>query len=108
MRMSAVAVVALTACAGVRLGAEPPDGRALFTTKCALCHGKTGAPPPGFAKKGVRNLSDPEWQKSRSDDEIRKAIRQGRPGTLMASFKEAFSAEEIDALVRHIRRLAPQ
>lgn len=85
--------------------AEPADGKSIFVSKCALCHGKNGTPQPAFAKKGVRNLGDPEWQKSRTDEQIRKSILNGRPGTMMASFEGAFTPEELAALVKFVRSL---
>src|SRR5262245_19447647 len=83
--------------------AEAPDGKQLFRGRCAACHGASGTPADAFAKKGVRDLGDPEWQKSHRDADLRKAIREGKPGTMMASFGESLSAEELDALVRYIR-----
>jgi mono/diheme cytochrome c family protein len=99
-------VVALFVLGASVLGAQELDGRKIFNLKCAMCHGKNGTPPTYYAKK-VKTLGDAAWQKSRSDEQIRKAIEDGVKGTMMASFKEAFTPEELDALVKHVRTLDP-
>jgi mono/diheme cytochrome c family protein len=88
--------------------AATEDGAALYKSKCSLCHGKDGEPKPSFAKKGVQNHKDPEWQKSMTDEAIRKAIVEGSKGTLMRSYEKELSAEQIEALIAHIRSLAPK
>jgi mono/diheme cytochrome c family protein len=85
---------------------SPAEARALFETKCAPCHGKTGQPAPMFAKLGVRAFVDAEWQRSRTDAELRASIEAGKPGTAMRAFRGELKTEELDALVRYIRALA--
>ena len=53
----------------------------------------------------MRSFKDQEWQKATPDAQIEKSIREGKKGTLMASFEKQFSPEEIKALVAHIRKL---
>jgi hypothetical protein len=55
-----------------------------------------------FAKMGVRSFKDPEWQKATPDPQIEKSIREGKKGTLMASFEKQLTADEIKALVAHV------
>jgi len=107
--MRALAALAVIGLSGVAAPSRAGDfdPRQTFATKCAMCHGKTGAPAAIYAQKGVRALNDAEWQKSRSDAELHKTIAEGKKGTLMAGFKQAFSEDEIDALVKYIRSLAP-
>src|SRR5262245_10114200 len=80
--------------------APPPT----FLKLCAPCHGKTGTPPEQYAKVGVRKLSDPEWQKSKTDAQIQEVIEKGSKGTLMRAFKELKPAE-VEALVKFVRTL---
>jgi mono/diheme cytochrome c family protein len=101
-----VVVAAVIAAGAAGASAQDLDGQPIFNQRCAMCHGKTGTPPPFYAKK-VKPIGDAEWQKARSDEQIRKAIEDGVKGTLMASFKEAYAPEELDALVKHIRSLKP-
>lgn len=83
---------------------KPPEVQPIFTSKCSPCHGKAGTPPEPYAKLGVRKLSDPEWQKSKSDAELHDVIAKGSKGTAMRAFKELKPAE-IDALVKFVRTL---
>jgi len=87
--------------------AKPRDSRTLYNLKCALCHGKDGAPSPVFVKKGVLSLRDAEWQAARSDAQIRKTIMDGSAETLMRGFKDEMSAVEIDAIVAFVRKFRP-
>ncbi len=87
--------------------AAPRVARAVYNAKCALCHGRDGRTSAALARAKVRNFTDPDWQKERTDEQIAASIADGREGTLMRSFKAELSAEEIAALVKLIRALAP-
>jgi mono/diheme cytochrome c family protein len=101
-----LAVVLLTALAiAAPSSAANPDAAKTFAKTCALCHGPEGQPAESFAKLGVRSFKDKEWQKAATDAQIDKSIREGKKGTLMASFEKQLSADEIKALVAHIRKL---
>jgi mono/diheme cytochrome c family protein len=104
--VSAVACVAfvLLAPAGPA-GAAEPDAKAVYLDKCLACHGETGAPTPPFAKRGVKDLSSPEWQASEKDEEIRDAIAKGAKDTLMRAFEKELDDATIDALVGYVRTL---
>ena len=101
--LAALPFVALALAAPA--GAEGPDAAKIFAKTCALCHGPEGQPAESFAKLGVRTFKDEEWQKATSDAQLEKSIREGKKGTLMASFEKQLSAVEIKALVAHIRKL---
>jgi len=85
--------------------AAEPDAAKIFAKTCALCHGPEGQPNESFAKLGVRSFKDKDWQKATPDAQLEKSIREGRKGTLMASFEKQFSPEEIKALVAYVRKL---
>jgi mono/diheme cytochrome c family protein len=91
------------------LGAPPPapaaDAATVFKKKCAACHGKEGQPNKVFAKQGVRSFKDAEWQKATDDAAVEKSIREGKKGTMMASFEKQLTDEEVTALVAYIREL---
>lgn len=99
--LALLAAAALASPLGAGEAAAPPA----WTKTCSLCHGPRGRPSAGLAKKGVRDLSDPDWQRRTSDEAIAETIRKGRPGTLMAAYEGRLSAEQIAALVRFIRTL---
>lgn len=100
----ALVAVALSVAPAQADEAEPPPA---WKKTCSLCHGRSGRPNESLAKKGVRDLTDPEWQARTSDAAIAETIRKGRPGTLMGAYENRLSAEEIEALVRFIRTLEP-
>jgi cytochrome c oxidase cbb3-type subunit 3 len=87
---------------GLRASTPPPDGAALFSAKCAKCHGADGRGTPKYLKKGQNDFTDVKWQKSRTDGQLTKAIADGK-GDFMPSWKEKLSAEEIKALVGQVR-----
>jgi mono/diheme cytochrome c family protein len=96
---------ALVALAAVAQPARAADYATVFTRSCAPCHGKDGEPSPLFAKQGVRNFKDAAWQKTMTDAQIEQTIREGKKGTMMASFDKGLSAAEIKGLVGYIRKL---
>jgi mono/diheme cytochrome c family protein len=58
------------------------EARALFKTKCVVCHGDHGAGDgPGAAAlvPKPRAFADAEWQASATDEHIRKIILEGGP-----------------------------
>ncbi len=109
MKLRPGVVVALSVLVLVHTLAARPvaaaDSAKAFLTSCAPCHGKEGRPSAVFAKQGVRDFTDAVWQKSMSDEQIEKAIREGKKGTMMAPFAKQFSTEELKGLVAYIRKL---
>jgi mono/diheme cytochrome c family protein len=101
--LAAALPIALT-LAVPALAAEADTAKA-FSKTCALCHGPQGQPNESFAKLGVRSFKDKEWQKATSDAQIERSIREGKKGTLMASFEKQFSPDEIKGLVAYVRKL---
>ncbi len=108
-RLALVAAPVVTAFAALALLAPSPaaaaDAATVFKKKCAPCHGQEGEPNKVFAKQGVRSFKDAEWQKATDDATIEKSIREGKKGTMMASFDKQLTDEEVTALVAYIRDL---
>lgn len=74
-------------------------GKALFQGKafCATCHGRDGkglADIEGLRGKLPRNFTDKVWQTARSDGELFWILKNGSPGTDMASFVPLVLTEE--------------
>jgi mono/diheme cytochrome c family protein len=103
--MAAPLVTALVVAFVVPPAAGAADVDTVFKKKCAPCHGKEGEPNKVFAKQGVRSFKDADWQKATDDAAIAKSIREGKKGTMMASFEKQLSDEEVSALVAYIREL---
>ena len=102
--------ILLVALAALALAAPPEaniDGRALYNTKCANCHGRTGRARPDLAKKNTPSFNDPAWQKEATDEEIKDVIAKGVGETEMKAFAPELSPAEIAAVAKYVRTLAP-
>ncbi len=74
-------------------------GKALFHGKafCLTCHGRDGrglADVEGLRGKLPRNFTDKVWQATRMDGELIWILKNGSPGTDMASFVPLVLTEE--------------
>jgi mono/diheme cytochrome c family protein len=74
-------------------------GKAIFHGKafCVTCHGKDGkgfGDIPGLVGKLPRNFTDKVWQAARTDGELIWILKNGSPGTDMASFIPLVLTEE--------------
>ncbi|HJL16797.1 MAG TPA: cytochrome c [Sandaracinaceae bacterium LLY-WYZ-13_1] len=78
---------------------------ALFRARCASCHGADGAGggPQAPAGADMPDLTSAEYQESRSDDEIARAITMGRG--MMPAFGSQINQRGVAALVGHVRAL---
>ena len=76
---------------------------ATYRTKCALCHGQDGSGSDLGKSMNVPDLRSETVQKL-PDTELAQVISNGKGG--MPSFKTSLTADQIHALVTHIRTLA--
>ena len=91
--------------------ADPHD---VFTSRCATCHGATGhgdGPASGALNPKPRNYTDLAWQKSVTDEQIKKTILYGgaavgKSPVMPASPDLESKPELLDALVKLIRGYA--
>jgi mono/diheme cytochrome c family protein len=88
------------------------EGKKLFETRCFVCHGRDGKgdgpSATGLAEK-PQDLTDPNWQKSNSDDLIGVVIKQGgvaigKTGAMPPN--PDLTQEQIQSLVAFVRSLA--
>ena len=83
------------------------DVAEIWKSKCAMCHGEDGKAETKQGKKlKIHDMSAAEFQTKHTDDQLKKAITEGVPKTKMKAFKDKYSAEEIDGLVKQVRSLA--
>lgn len=92
----------------IHASGNPEAGKTIFMESCQHCHGPLGRgngemaeyldPPP-------KDLTS-ESTRSMSDNEIRKVIIEGRKGTAMAGFEDAFEDIQLIDLVAFIRSLS--
>jgi cytochrome c6 len=106
--MAAAAILALVLISAVPApqatagGAAAGDAEAVYAKQCARCHGDDGRGETTMGKKfELKDLADPEVQ-ALSDAEIRKIIADG--AGKMPGFSKKLSAEEIDSLVKYVRK----
>lgn len=65
---------------------------------CVFCHGEEG----DGAAPGTPDWTDPEWQDSRSDEQLLESIANGK-GEKMPKFGATLSAEEMRAALKLVR-----
>jgi mono/diheme cytochrome c family protein len=103
---------ATTAPAPAPLPYEARRGKASFTHYCQTCHGETGA-GDGFNAFNLdprpRDLSDPGFQKKKSDADLADAITRGGAGvglsSLMPPWGHTLTARQIGEVVLYVRTL---
>jgi mono/diheme cytochrome c family protein len=92
--------------------ADTPES--VFKTRCVMCHGESGK-GDGAAAAALnpkpRDYTDAEWQKSVTDDQIKKAITGGgaavgKSAIMPAQPDLAAKPEVLDGLVKIIRSFA--
>jgi mono/diheme cytochrome c family protein len=77
------------------------DGAALYKAKCGACHGADGSKTE-FAKTPMKALSSADVQKQ-SDQQLIDVTSKGKGK--MPAYSAKLSADEIKAIVAHIRTL---
>jgi mono/diheme cytochrome c family protein len=82
---------------------DSADAGATFRTKCVMCHGPDGAGSQVGKSMNVPDFRSEPVQKL-SDAELAQIVSDGKGG--MPSFKSSLTADQIHALVTHIRTLA--
>jgi cbb3-type cytochrome c oxidase subunit III len=84
--------------------AQVERGRAVYTERCARCHGSDGQ---GHTRMGETveppDLSDPAWQRGRSNARMIASVTNGRGQ--MPAFKKKLSRQEIADSVAYVRTL---
>ena len=100
--LTVAALAATNISPAVYAVAPVADGAALFSARCAKCHGADGKGVAKYKKKGQKDFTDKQWQKSKSDAQITGAINNGK-GEVMPAWKSKLSADDIKALVSQIR-----
>lgn len=82
----------------------PKDGAALYAALCTLCHGVDAT---GYKADNAPSLVNPTFLESATDEQLRRSIAEGRPGTSMAAYAKErggpLSTEEILKIVGWLR-----
>lgn len=96
--------------------AEPLTADSVFHTRCATCHGESGhgdGPASVALNPKPRNYTDPEWQKSVTDEQLKKTIvgggaAVGKSPLMVPNPDLAGKDDVLDGLVKIIRAFAPK
>ena len=96
----AVLAVALVSVAVIPAAAAD-DGKELYDSKCAMCHGKDGVAKP--AGKGSRNLNDAAFQAAMSVDAIGAITANGK--AKMPAYRSKLTPEQIQAISAYVKTL---
>ena len=95
--------IALIAAFGFSVPAlAEEDGKKLYDSKCAMCHGTDGV-----AKKmgaGSKNFNDPAWAKAETSDGVVKIIHEGKGK--MKGLGDKVSADQAKAIAEYVLTLA--
>jgi mono/diheme cytochrome c family protein len=100
----AAAVIVALGAAGCGRGADgPADGRQVFQSLCATCHGADGRPPASMvAQLGVRDLTASEFRSRVTPGLVEQQVRHGSKSKLMPAFQGAFSDAQIAAVAEFV------
>lgn len=102
----ALALLLLSVTAPAAAEVPAAQTQATWKKQCASCHGQAGAADTKMGRKHeIDDMTDAGWQDRHDDGKLRDAIAHGKKGTKMKAYDKKLSAEEIDALVAHIRTL---
>jgi cytochrome c553 len=93
-------------------GREPSQAQQMFSMLCATCHGMDGTgngPAAATLTPKPRNYTDPVWQASVTDQQLKDTILKGGAGvgkspTMPGQPQLADHPEVLDELVQIIRR----
>jgi mono/diheme cytochrome c family protein len=109
--MGAALALVGTLALGARAEVDKKTER-LWKAKCASCHGADGKAQTDQGKKLlVADYTAAEWQKAKTDEDIKKGIAEGvsrvHQGIKqeMDGYKGQLTPEQIDSLVAYIRSL---
>ncbi|MFN7919988.1 MAG: PQQ-dependent dehydrogenase, methanol/ethanol family [Bryobacteraceae bacterium] len=80
--------------------AQNDPGQQLYTAHCVVCHGATAEGGSG------PDLTSVAWHASVTDDQIDRAIRDGKRGTAMPAFGDKLDATASLSVVKHLRKLS--
>lgn len=77
-------------------------GKAVYTKHCIACHGERGEGVPQPEAKQPRNFASPQARVDLYRSKMIDAVKNGKSGTLMISYRNILKKSEIDAVVDYI------
>ena len=109
---------ALGSTASAELWSQDAErGRVVYERWCAGCHGETGAgdgeaaafmlPRPRDFTRAVYQIRTTANGELPTDDDLRRVIDEGMPGTAMPGWRSRLSAGERDAVIAYLKTMSP-
>ena len=83
------------------------QGQVLFQQNCAFCHAADGTGRNwigSFIEPHPRNFTEPLAMQGMTREQLRKAIKEGVPGTAMPAWKSVLQEDQIEAVIAYIVR----
>jgi mono/diheme cytochrome c family protein len=96
-----VVIVVVGRLGAVAQAADAVDGKALFESKCAMCHGKDGVALS--MAKGAANFNDSKFQEANTAKAIEATIASGTGKH--RGLKDKLNPEQISAIAAHVKTL---
>ncbi|MCB9764644.1 MAG: cytochrome c [Alphaproteobacteria bacterium] len=103
-------VVTLALLLASPLAFAQDQGKALYTANCMACHGAKGdgnGPAAIALDPKPRSFSDAAFWEGKTNEDIKKVIKTGKPGTAMAPFPQLSDAD-VAALTTYLRTFEPK
>ncbi len=98
-----IAIVLLLVFSLASIASAENPGKAIFTTKCALCHGADGTGKTSIGKTlNIPDFHSPDIKKL-SDDDLEKIVANGK--NKMPPFKGKLTEAQIDQVISYVREL---
>ncbi len=82
------------------------DYKRIFKNECSKCHERDGKGTKRGKNLGVPDFTDAEWQASVTDKQLINSVTNGKKK--MPKQEGKLSPEEIKAMVKYVRMLAPR
>lgn len=89
--------------------AQQSSGKAIYDRDCAFCHGEDGyadTPVGRLLEPRPRRFADPVEMARLNDEQVYRAIKDGKSGTAMASWGKVLNEVQIGDVMDYIHQLA--
>jgi len=108
--LAILSTLTLLAAPQAGVAGEPGKGKVTYEARCAFCHGMNGK-GDGIAGSSLQpppsNFTSPDYWAHTTNDTLRNAIENGKPGTAMVGFKTALQPGEVDDLIAYLELFRP-